>query len=241
MGRGFGRWRGAAAQVGGATQPLPSARVRPFQLGSQRALLHTVACCRRALPALQLRDLVRRLHNGAGCSLHPLLPRYDWPGKAGEHKLPRMGRGAAACAPATGSTPADARRAGDWQTTARVLPCRRCTASGRLWLTRFGARQRARQGNAFVLAWVGSPFRVRPEPGPHRVPHQQPSPPETVPWACCCRWVFWLACAAALSAVLDGFDDAHPHGGVPRPRVAAACAFSWLTWQALGRGRGGGG
>lgn len=48
-----------------------------------------------------------------------------------------------------------------------------------------------------------------------------------------CRWVFWLALAASLSAVLDGFNDAHPRGGVPRPRVAAACAFSWLNWWAL--------
>ncbi|PRW60854.1 PTS beta-glucoside transporter subunit EIIBCA [Chlorella sorokiniana] len=43
-------------------------------------------------------------------------------------------------------------------------------------------------------------------------------------------WVFWLALAAALSAVLDGFDDAHLHGGVSRPRVAIACAFSWFNW-----------
>lgn len=47
------------------------------------------------------------------------------------------------------------------------------------------------------------------------------------------RWVFWLALAASLSAVLDGFDDAHPRGGVPRPRVSAACAFSWLNWWVL--------
>lgn len=62
-----------------------------------------------------------------------------------------------------------------------------------------------------------------PAPPPLALPcSPHPTPPS--------RWVFWLALSAALSAVLDGFDDAHPRGGVPRPRVAAACVFSWFNW-----------
>lgn len=45
----------------------------------------------------------------------------------------------------------------------------------------------------------------------------------------CLFWVFWLACAAAMSEAIDDWGGQRSHLS-NRARLVTAVIFSWFTW-----------
>lgn len=131
-------WRlwalGTAALIAGAVVQLQVSNRPAGQLTASAPPVSS--CCRGALPALQLCRLVWRVHLCASWDLHSMLSRHDWPGKC-------CRREQQAC-----PFRALAGHCTKRMQCRHLLPfnrlhlrCRRCTASGRLSLTRFGANQ----------------------------------------------------------------------------------------------------